>query len=277
MRNRPAVDPTQPAFDDSRQRESRVGRRPRAENAAERTALRKPGRGPGVSGSVGVALGRHAHSRHNKTAGRGDVCRRKAVPACHCRSSRSVTTNTANASCIWTAALKSKRPITACRRAGSESSSTCNGIRFTSAFSIRKPTNFCASMSGNSEAGIASMPEDNPKKTPFTTAQLLARAARAGSHIGTFCEAIHRHQGESGIRRILGVLSLAKKFGAACRRGCLRRRTRTARLRIPLRPPLIWSAGHNCTLRQVDPLIRELTHYRDLINTKIQEQNHESD
>src|SRR6185295_4398117 len=26
--------------------------------------------------------------------------------------------------------------------------------------------------------------EDNPKKTPFTTAQLLARAARAGTHIG---------------------------------------------------------------------------------------------
>src|SRR5262249_32214059 len=31
------------------------------------------------------------------------------------------------------------------------------------------------------------------------------------------------------------------------------------------------------TLRQVDPLIRELTQYRDLINTKIQEQNHEPD
>jgi len=35
------------------------------------------------------------------------------------------------------------------------------------------------------------------------------------------------------------------------------------------RPPL--------TLRQVDPLIRLLTLYRDLINTKVQEQNHESD
>ena len=31
------------------------------------------------------------------------------------------------------------------------------------------------------------------------------------------------------------------------------------------------------TLRQVDPLIRELTQYRDLINIKAQEQNHESD
>ena len=31
------------------------------------------------------------------------------------------------------------------------------------------------------------------------------------------------------------------------------------------------------TLRQVDPLIRELVQYRDLINTKIEEQSHESD
>ena len=31
------------------------------------------------------------------------------------------------------------------------------------------------------------------------------------------------------------------------------------------------------TLRQVDPLIRELTQYRDLINTKIEEQDHECD
>ena len=31
------------------------------------------------------------------------------------------------------------------------------------------------------------------------------------------------------------------------------------------------------TLRQVDPLIRELTQYRDLINAKTQEQDHECD
>jgi hypothetical protein len=55
-------------------------------------------------------------------------------------------------------------------------------------------------------------PEDNPKKTPFTTVQLLARAARGGTQIGTFCEAIHRHQGEPGISR-LGDLYLAKKIG----------------------------------------------------------------
>jgi len=56
---------------------------------------------------------------------------------------------------------------------------------------------------------------DRPKRTPLRTSQLLWRAGRAGSHIGTLCEAIHRQQGEVGVRRILGVLSLAKKYGAA--------------------------------------------------------------
>ncbi len=113
--------------------------------------------------------------------------------------------------------------------------------------------------------------EDNPKKTPYSTTHLLARAARAGSHIGAFCDAIHHHQGEPGIRRILGVLSLAKKFGvtavddacaAALELGV--HEYRFIRRYLERRPQL--------TLRQVDPLIRELIQYRDLINLKIQEQ-----
>jgi transposase len=57
--------------------------------------------------------------------------------------------------------------------------------------------------------------EDHPKRTPLRTSQLLWRAGRAGSHIGALCDAIHRTQGEVGVRRILGVLSLAKKYGTA--------------------------------------------------------------
>jgi transposase len=117
---------------------------------------------------------------------------------------------------------------------------------------------------------------DRPQKTPVTTVQLLARASRAGSQIGAFCEAIHRHQGEVGIRRILGVLALAKKFGVtavedACAAALELRiyEYRFIRRFLERRPHL--------TLRQVDPLIRELTHYRDLIDIKLQEQNHESD
>ena len=55
-------------------------------------------------------------------------------------------------------------------------------------------------------------PGDNPK-TPLTTTQLLARAGRTGSNIGELCQQIHRHDGEPGVRRILGVLALSKTFG----------------------------------------------------------------
>jgi hypothetical protein len=118
--------------------------------------------------------------------------------------------------------------------------------------------------------------EDHPKKTPVTTVQLLARAARAGSHIGVFCEAIHRHQAELGVRRILGVLALARKYGVtAVDDACAAaleleiHEYRFVRRYLERQPQL--------TLRQVDPLIRELTQYRDLINFKTQENPHEHD
>ena len=112
--------------------------------------------------------------------------------------------------------------------------------------------------------------EDNPTKTPSTTVQLLARARRAGSQIGTLCDAIHRQQGEAAVRRILGMLSLAKKDGvpavedAAAALELHVYEYRFVRRYLERRPPV--------TLRQVDPLIRELIQYRDLINLRIQEQ-----
>jgi len=57
--------------------------------------------------------------------------------------------------------------------------------------------------------------EDYPKKMPLSTAQLLRRVGLAGNQIGTLCVAIYQRQGEAGIRRMLGILSLAKKYGTA--------------------------------------------------------------
>jgi len=68
------------ALPDSRsrpQRQSRIRRRSRAENTAERLALRDSGRSPSSSRSLGATLGRYAHSRHHQTAGRRHVCRRE--------------------------------------------------------------------------------------------------------------------------------------------------------------------------------------------------------
>lgn len=114
--------------------------------------------------------------------------------------------------------------------------------------------------------------EDHPKRTPLRTSQLLWRAGRAGSHIGALCDAIHRQQGEVGVRRILGVLSLAKKYGtAAVDEACAAaldmgvqeyRFVRRYLERCPQAP---------LSLQQVDPLIRELVQYRDFINYKTKE------
>ena len=114
--------------------------------------------------------------------------------------------------------------------------------------------------------------EDHPKRTPLRTSQLLWRAGRAGTHIGALCDAIHRTQGEVGVRRILGVLSLAKKYGpAAVDEACAAaldmgvqeyRFVRRYLERCPQAP---------LSLQQVDPLIRELVQYRDFINYKTKE------
>ncbi len=68
--------------------------------------------------------------------------------------------------------------------------------------------------------------EDHPKHRPLRVSQLLWRAGRAGTHIGTLCNLIYGQLGEPGVRRVLGVLSLAKKFGYGRGRGCLRGRSR---------------------------------------------------
>ena len=81
--------------------------------------------------------------------------------------------------------------------------------------------------------------EDRPKQTPLTTLQLLSRADKAGAQIGALCRGMHQKDGETAVRRILGVLSLVKKYGAAtvedacgCRPGSRRPR------RLPLRAAL---------------------------------------
>jgi hypothetical protein len=115
--------------------------------------------------------------------------------------------------------------------------------------------------------------EDRPSKTPQTTLALLDRARAAGPHIGSLCDQMHRLDGEPGVRRILGVLSLAKKHGAVVVDDAAKaaielgapnyrflRRYLERRQPVPL------------TLRQVDPLIRQLSLYRDLIDRKTGDQ-----
>ena len=118
--------------------------------------------------------------------------------------------------------------------------------------------------------------EDRPSHTPRTTQQLLARCARIGTHAGTLAEHMYREQGVTAIRRIQGLLGLARKHGAvltddgcaaALEIGLPANPYRFVRRWLERRPQL--------TLRQVDPIIRQLTLYRDLIDGKTQENNPE--
>lgn len=108
---------------------------------------------------------------------------------------------------------------------------------------------------------------DRPRRTPPKTVALLEAAMRIGSAVSTICDHIHRHEGEAGVRRILGVLSLAKKHGPAVIEDAAKAALdlgvptyRFLRRYLERRPPV------PLTLRQVDPLIRQLTLYRDLID-----------
>ena len=119
--------------------------------------------------------------------------------------------------------------------------------------------------------GVALKEEDHPARTPLCVSQVLWRAERAGSQMGTLCNLIYRQQGEVGIRRILGVLSLAKKFGtAATEDACAAALEMGVHEYRFVRRYL--ERGPQLSLKQVDPLIRELVHYRDLINHRTKEQ-----
>jgi transposase len=110
---------------------------------------------------------------------------------------------------------------------------------------------------------------DRPTRTPASTIAVLARAKTAGPSISAVCEHIHQHEGAGGIRRMLGVLSLAKKHGPAvvdeAAKAALDLGVPTYRF---LRRYLERRLPAPLTLRQVDPLIRQLTLYRDLIDRK---------
>ena len=115
--------------------------------------------------------------------------------------------------------------------------------------------------------------EDRPKQTPAGIQHLLVRAAKAGRQIGLACRTMYDDGGQEAVRRIQGLLALAKKHGpavvdeacaVALEAGAVNHYRFVCRY-LERGPQLPLS------LRQVDPLIRELTEYRDFIQSKIQE------
>lgn len=110
---------------------------------------------------------------------------------------------------------------------------------------------------------------DRPMRTPTKTLALLDVARKAGPSIGAVCEHIHRTEGVLAPRRILGILALARKHGPALTEDAAHFaleagapsyrfvRRYLERVKIPA-----------VALKQIDPLIRQLTLYRDLIDRR---------
>jgi transposase len=112
--------------------------------------------------------------------------------------------------------------------------------------------------------------QDVSWRRPWKVSQLLWRAEHAGAQIGALCNHIYNQHGQLGVRRIQGVLSLAKKYGLVTTEDACAvalemgvREYQFVRRYLERTPQL--------SLLQIDPLIRELEHYRDLINQKTQE------
>jgi transposase len=114
--------------------------------------------------------------------------------------------------------------------------------------------------------------EDRPAHMPRPTQQLLVRCAGIGAHAGTLAEHMYREQGVVAIRRIQGLFGLARKHGAALTDDAC---AAALEVGLPANPYAFvrrWLERRpQLTLRQVDPIIRQLTLYRDFIDNKTQE------
>jgi transposase len=118
--------------------------------------------------------------------------------------------------------------------------------------------------------------EDRPQRTPIGVVKLLARAETAGPHIGQLCKSMHHQQGELAVRRIQGILSFLKKYGMArVEDACAAALELEAYDYRFVRRYLERNSQPPLSLRQVDPLIRQLTLYRDLIEERTKEPNNE--
>ena len=108
---------------------------------------------------------------------------------------------------------------------------------------------------------------DVPPKTPQGIERLLERARHAGASVGALCDAIHARRQQTGVRSIMGVLSLVKKYGPAAVEGaCAFAMDAGLPTYRCIRNYLKHRPQSELTLKHIDPLIRELNHYRAVID-----------
>jgi transposase len=114
--------------------------------------------------------------------------------------------------------------------------------------------------------------EPRPQQTPPQVLALLDKADHSGRHIGAFCRALYQQDKLRSLGWIQGIRQLAKKHGAsavdaACAMAIENGISRYRFIRDYVErknPPQL-------SLKLIDPLIRDLTEYRDIVNHLSQE------
>jgi transposase len=111
----------------------------------------------------------------------------------------------------------------------------------------------------------AEHPDDRPRRTPPEILHLLAQVATIGPYVGQLATLLHADDALRAVRRLQGLRALVRTYGA----GPVDAAGAVALDLSPsyqfVRRYLERHPSAPLTLRQVDPLIRQLTRYRDLL------------
>jgi DNA replication protein DnaC len=113
---------------------------------------------------------------------------------------------------------------------------------------------------------------DRSQRTPLAAEQLLARTRRAGPSIGALCQTMFSTDGQIAIRRIQGVLAMAKRYRAAAADEACRMALEMGVPRYRFVRRYLEKHGSLLkVLKQADPIICQLDLYLEVIAERTKE------
>jgi hypothetical protein len=119
---------------------------------------------------------------------------------------------------------------------------------------------------------------DRSKRTPLSVELLLVRTRKAGPSIGVFCQTLFNNSGQAAVRRIQGVLAMAKRYGVAATEEACNMALELGVHQYPFVRRYLEKHGSLLkALKQADPIIRQLDLYRDVIAERTKENPDEPD
>jgi hypothetical protein len=253
----------------------KAGRGHAQKTPLEGSALREPRGGAGVPRSLGRTLGRHAHSRHHQTAGRGHVRRREAGTAA--AAGRAVSLLPVRRTHRASGRLRGSRSGLLQRAAGMDRQKRAGAVGLPHVRLLDPQTGqLLREHLRQARGGRRIKDEDRPQRRRSAHSNCCAAPTKPDRRSARSAAACTRYRERLRCAAFRACLSLAKKYGvarvddacaAALEVGVRDYRFVRRYLERNPQPPL--------SLRQVDPLIRQLTLYRDFIDNKTNQESKE--